>query len=86
MSIQRLTQDALKQITETISTELSSKETEAIAKILEDKMVEAVKHSSKSCATAAATACGAESDMAHKIAREVKLAQNALIANLKSMR
>lgn len=86
MSIKRLTKDALKQITNTVSTELTPAESEAIAKILEEKMIEAVKHSSKSCATAAATACGAESDIAHKIAREVKLAQNALIANLKSMR
>ena len=86
MSIQRLAQDALEEIKKSVSANLTEPETDAIAKILEEKMIEAVKHSSKSCATAAATACGAESDLAHKIAKEVQLTQNALIANLKSMR
>lgn len=86
MKIKRLTDATIAQIKETVSSPITEPEIKALSKIIENSLVEAVKHSTKSCSTAAVTCCGPESDLAHKISREVKLARNVLIENLKSMR
>lgn len=86
MKIKRLTEKTIAQIKDSVSSPLSDSDITALSRIIEGALVDAVVHSTKSCSSAAVTACGPESDLAHKIAQEVKLAQNALIENLKSMR
>lgn len=86
MSIKNLTQDAVTEIKKAVLSDLSDSEAEELTKIIESKLVKAVKQSTKSCTSAAVIACGPESDLAHKIATEVNQARDALIANLKSMR
>lgn len=86
MKIKRLTEHTISEIKKSLSTSLSESDLEALSKIIENSLIEAVKHSTKRCSTAAITACGAELDIAHKISREVQLTREALIANLKSMR
>lgn len=86
MTIKNLTQDAVDEIKNTVLNNLSESQAEAMTKIIEKKLIKAVKQSTKSCTTAAVIACGPESDLAHKIAEKVDQAQSALIANLKSMR
>lgn len=86
MKIKRLTESTIAQIKESLSTPLTDSDIKTLSKIIENSLIEAVKHSTKRCTTAVATACGAESDLAHKISREFQQAQNALIENLKSMR
>lgn len=86
MKIKRLTEHTISDIQKKLKAPLTESDLKALSKIIENSLVEAVKHSTKRCSTAAITACGAELDIAHKISKEVELTRNALIANLKSMR
>ena len=82
MNLKNLADDAVADIDKSLPKDLSAAETEAIAKIVENTLIEAVAQTSRSCRDAAVVCCGPEADMAHKIAEEVKLARKALIANL----
>lgn len=86
MALKKLADNAVTQIGKTVSKPLTKSETAAIARIIEEALVKAVNQATKSCTTAAVVCVGPEADMAHKIAEEVDRAQNALIANLQSMR
>ena len=86
MSLKTLADAAVTQIANTVSASLTDEETAAIEKIIEGALAKAVNQSMKSCTTAAVTICGPDADIAHKISEEVDRAQNALIANLMSMR
>ena len=82
MKLKTLADNAVTEIDNTLPDNLTEEQTAAIAKIVENTLVEAVGHTSRSCRDAAVVCCGPEADMAHKIAEEVKLARKALIANL----
>ena len=82
MNLKNLANEAVSEIDRSMPNELTEAESAAIAKIVENTLVEAVSQTSRSCRDAAVVCCGPEADMAHKIAEEVKLARKALIANL----
>jgi hypothetical protein len=86
MTLKKLADNAIAQINDTVSSPLPESETEAISKIIEDMLVEAVRQTSQSCSKAAVVCCGPEADIAHKIAEGVDQARHALIANLMSLR
>ena len=82
MSLKNLADQAVAEIDKSLPIDLTDEESAAVAKIVENTLVEAVGQTSRSCRDAAVVCCGPEADMAHKIAEEVKLARKALIANL----
>lgn len=82
MNLKNLANDAVAEIDKSLPNKLTEAETEAIEKIIEATLVDAVAHTSRSCRDAAVVCCGPEADKAHKIAEEVKLVRKALIANL----
>ena len=86
MSLKSLADEAVAQISKTVSDPLTGPETQAISKIVESALIKAVNQASENCTSAAVICCGPEADLAHKIAEEVDRAQYALIANLTSMR
>ena len=86
MTLKKLADNAIAQIIDTVSSSLPESETEAISKIIEDTLAEAVRQTSQSCTKAAVVCCGHEADMAHKIAESVDQTRHALIANLMSLR
>jgi hypothetical protein len=86
MALKKLADDAIAQINDTVSSPLSESETEAISKIVEGTLAEAVRQTSQSCSKAAVVCCGPEADIAHKIAEDVDQARIALIANLMGLR
>ena len=86
MALKKLADNAIAQINDTVSSPLSKSETEAISKILEGTLAEAVRQTSQSCSKAAVVCCGPEADIAHKIAESVDQARTAMIANLMGLR
>ena len=86
MSLKSLADEAVVEISKSLSTTLTESETRAISKIIEHALIKAVNQASEKCTDAAVICCGPEADLAHKIAEEVDRAQYALIANLTSMR
>ncbi len=58
----------------------------AIEKVVGDLLVEALRECAASCGDAARACCPEDEDRAHKIAREVRQAQEALVANLSGLR
>jgi hypothetical protein len=86
MTLKSLADEAVAQISKTVSEALTEPETEAISKIIEHALIKAVNQATEKYTSAAVICCGPEADLAHKIAEEVDRAQYALIANLTSMR
>lgn len=86
MSLRKLADNAVVQISDTVSSSLSESEIEAISKIIWKTLIEASRQTSQCCTKAAVVCCGPEADIAHKIAEDVERAQQALIANLMAAR
>ena len=86
MSLKTLTTNAIKQINETVSVPLTETDNEAIRKIIEVALLEAVNQTTARYKDATNLCCGPDADMAHKIADEMNRAKHALFANLMSMR
>jgi len=76
----------VEKIIATLGCEASAAEKQAIEKIVEDLVVQAIDLSSEHYHSKVVMCCGPEADLAHKIAHEVKQSQAALIANLMSLR
>ena len=57
-----------------------------VTEIIENAMLSAVLDDGERCTKLIMEHCGADRDLAHKIAEDIRRAQTALIANLSSMR
>jgi hypothetical protein len=57
-----------------------------VTEIIEDAMLNAVLDDGEQCTKLIMDHCGANRDLAHKIAEDIRRAQTALITNLSSMR
>lgn len=57
-----------------------------VTKIIENAMLNAVLDDGERCTKLIMDRCGADRDLAHKIAEDIRRAQTALITNLSSMR
>ena len=86
MTIERLTTQALEQISSRLSASLSEEDQALINRAIEDAVTEAVRLTSQRCSTAATGCCPGDKDLSEKIALEVDQASAALIANLSALR
>ncbi len=86
MDLKKRAEEAVDKIGEITGSELSAGQRKAIDKLVEDLVIEAMRECAAKYGHAAAACCSEDEDMAHKIAREVENTQNALIANLGSLR
>jgi hypothetical protein len=86
MTLQSLTDDAVRQIEEVFSKKLTAQEAEKVSKIVEKTLIKAVTGVTKHYVDAALICCGPEADMAHKIKEEVESKKHALFGNLISLR
>ena len=57
-----------------------------MAAVIQEAVIQAALESRSACVDVARECCAADRDLAHKLAEEMRLANNALIANLSSMR
>lgn len=86
MDLNERVQQAVTRIGEIVGSELSAEQRMAVQKEVEAVAIEAMRECAASCSHAASACCEEDLDMAHKIALEVRQAEEALIANLSSLR
>lgn len=86
MSLENISKQTTSALEDAISADLSEDERKKISKILEEALIKSIEQATKSHHKATVICCGAEADLAHKIAEEMGLANKALIANLMAMR
>jgi hypothetical protein len=86
MEIKQKARQAVQEIGQIVGTELSAGQKDAIDKVVEDLVIEAMRECEESYGHAARNCCAEDEDRAHKIAREIEQAREALIANLRALR
>lgn len=86
MPLKQLADDAVEQISESISASLSDDERDRVSKIVEQAITNAVRHMHERYEGVVKVQTGPEADTAHKIAEEMRKAQSVLISNLCAMR
>ena len=86
MELKKRAEQAVKDAGKASGGQLSEKDEQLVAEIIEQAMQHAIHEATKQSSSAAVACCGPDADMAHKIAEEIKRANTALIANLSAMR
>jgi len=86
MELKQKARKAVLDIEEIVGASLSPDQKKAVDRIIEDLVIEAMRECEASYGHAARNVCAEDEDMAHKIAREIEQAREALIANLESLR
>jgi len=86
MDLNKRTQKAVQDASAIIGTTLSEGQREALGKVVEEVMIDAMRECVAKCHQAARDCCSHDLDMAQKVAKEVEQAHSALVANLSSMR
>jgi len=86
MELKKKAQKAVWDIEEIVGAKFSPGQKEAVDKIIEDLVIEAMQECEASYGHAARNCCSEDEDMAHKIGREIGQAREALIANLSGLR
>jgi len=77
---------AVRSIAEILGVKPSADQAKNVNHIIEKAIINAVLDERSRCATVAMNVCEADLDLAHKIGAEISRANEALIANLSSMR
>jgi hypothetical protein len=85
-NIREYSSAAASEIFNAIGATPSEEQTEQAVKIVEQAVIKAVLDVRSQCVDAALNCAPADQDTAHKIATEIRQANNLLIANLSSMR
>jgi hypothetical protein len=86
MDLNDRTQQAVRDAGKAMGLTLSADQHKALTKVMEGLAVDVMRACAASCGHAARACCSEDEDMAHKIAREMERAQQALVANLSSLR
>jgi histone H3/H4 len=86
MDLNDRTQQAVRDAGKAMGLTLSSDQHKALTKVMEGLAVDVMRACAATCGHAARACCSEDEDMAHKIAREMERAQQALVANLSSLR
>lgn len=86
MELKQKAQEAVDRIGTIVGADLSADQRKAVDAVIEDLVIEAMRECAATCGHAASACCSEDEDMAHKVAQEVKQAQEALVANLSSLR
>ncbi len=69
-----------------VGTSLGEGDKERVAEIVERAMKDAIEAASRESSSTVMACCSHDKDMAHKIAKEIEQAHQALIANLTALR
>ena len=86
MSISSKAKQAVKRLEKELSIDWTVEQETAAKQVIELAMSDAIDEIHKSSSHAIKECCTADMDLAHKINQEIKLARNALLANLNSLR
>ena len=86
MSLKKHADNAVKKIESNLAVSLSEDEREAVARIVEQAIIDAVADAGQHFSDATKPHLDADDDKAHKIAEQLRLAQTALLSNLQGLR
>lgn len=86
MDTNKLADDAVQALDAAIAKDFSEIEKQRVKEIVHDLLVRTIGGMSDSYQSTVVMCCGPEADMAHKLQDEMMKSQNALIANLNSLR
>ena len=87
MALSKTAERAADEINQTLKNyDLSEAEKAEILKIIGNTLVQTIEEACEQHNAATVACCGADADMAHKIAAEVERKKQALIANLMALR
>lgn len=86
MPLQSIADSAVAKVCETISSPIPDDERVQIARIIEQAVMDASVTTSQRCGAAVNRDAGADADLAHKIAEQIKRTEKSLIANLMGLR
>ena len=86
MKLKQYVETATEGVFSALDTSPSEEQAAAVAAVIEVAVIKATLESRSACVDVAQECCSGHQDLAHKITEEMRLANNALIANLSSMR
>lgn len=86
MTIQKKAEKAVGQLEKLLAESWTEEQEIAARKIIEEAMGKAIKETCAVSKEVINQCCSADQDLAHKLSDEIKLARNALMANLNSLR
>lgn len=86
MDLAELSKQVSRKLNDAIPTDLAEEEREAIAKIVQQALLDATGHTHEEVTQAAMAVCAADTDLAHKLQKRMDQKRDMLIANLSSMR
>ena len=86
MSITDRAETAVNEIAEAMGVTPSGDQAKDMNRIVQQAIIDAVLEERSRCTKAVDTVCSADRDLAHKIADEIRRNEEALIANLSSLR
>ncbi len=86
MNIQERAQSAAAGVIETLAASPTEAQTTKVTQLIERMVIEAMVEEGKRCASVARECSVADRAVARRVAREIRLSNEALIANLSSLR
>ncbi len=86
MSLDKIANETLSSIEAALGSKLSEHQRKAVVEAIQKSLSQTVDHASRKHRKAAERYLGADEDLAHKFAEELKRANVALKANLESLR
>ncbi len=86
MDLAELSKQVSQKLNDAIPTDLADEERQAIAKIVQQAVLDASEHTHEEVKGAAVACCGPDADLAHKLQKLMDQKRDMLIANLSSMR
>ena len=84
--LQAIAENTINEINEIAGSALSNEQQEQIAKVVDDAIIKALLEGQHRAVDAALNCAEADQDLTHKIAKEIRLKNDALIVNLTSLR
>jgi len=84
--LQAIAETTINEIMEIAGSSLSDEQRDKIAKVVDDAVIKALLEGQHRAVDAALNCPEADQDMTHKIAKEIRLKNDALIVNLTSLR
>ncbi|MCG8359807.1 MAG: hypothetical protein MI920_29935 [Kiloniellales bacterium] len=86
MDLRERAETAIKEACAALGASLSDEQMQAVTRIIEQALIDAIREAAKQSTSAALSCCEHDQDMAHKISHEIERSQKALVANLSSLR
>ena len=86
MNLRNRAESAAAGVFETVAASPTEDQARRVTKQIVKALIETLLEEGKRCADVARDCCAPDHDLARKVAREVRLSNEALIANLSSMR